>query len=61
MLYNILKQCSPTELAAMADQDIPEDVKSKMISEGVIGTKDAAGPESSGEKFKRKLQLKNKI
>jgi hypothetical protein len=38
MLYNILKQCSPSELAAMEDQEIPDDVKSKMISEGVIGT-----------------------
>ena len=27
MLYNILKSCSPTELAAMEDTEIPEEMK----------------------------------
>ena len=30
MLYNILKQCSPAELEAMDDQDIPEEVKQRL-------------------------------
>ena len=63
MLYNILKQCSPAELEAMDDQEIPDDVKAKMVAEGaVMGTDDvSAGAETNGEKLKRKLQLKNKI
>jgi len=44
----------------MDDQEIPDDVKAKMVSEGLAGTNDG-GSEASGEKFKRKLQLKNKI
>jgi hypothetical protein len=60
MLYNILKQCSPAELEAMDDQEIPDDVKAKMVAEGVVGTDDG-GAEASGDKNKRKLQLRNKI
>ena len=30
MLYNILKQCSPAELEAMDDQEIPEEVKQRL-------------------------------
>ena len=30
MLYNILKQCSPAELDAMDDADIPEEVKQNL-------------------------------
>jgi len=42
MLYNILKQCSPAELSAMKDQEIPDDVKAKMAIEGVVGAEDDA-------------------
>ena len=60
MLYNILKQCSPAELADMEDQEIPDDVKAKMVAEGVVGADDG-GAEVPGDKIKRKLQLRNKI
>lgn len=32
MLYNILKQCTPAELAAMEDADLPDDIKSKLAT-----------------------------
>ena len=32
MLYNILKQCSPAELEAMNDQEIPEEIKEKLAN-----------------------------
>ena len=31
MLYNILKQCGPSELAETADAEIPEDVKQMLV------------------------------
>ena len=55
MLFNILKQCSPTELAQMDDTDIPEDMK-KLL-------KDTPEEElkTDQQKMKRKMILKNKI
>ena len=55
MLFNILKQCSPTELAQMDDTDIPEDMR-KLL-------KDTPEEElkSDQQKLKRKMVLKNKI
>ena len=55
MLFNILKQCSPTELAQMDDTDIPEDMR-KLL-------KDTPEEElkSDQQKMKRKMILKNKI
>lgn len=55
MLYNILKTCSPSELAAMEDTEIPEDMK-KLL-------KDTPEEElkTDQQKMKRRLVLKNKI
>ena len=55
MLYNILKSCSPTELAAMEDTEIPEEMK-KLL-------KDTPEEElkTDQQKMKRRLVLKNKI
>ena len=55
MLYNILKSCSPTELAAMQDTEIPEEMK-KLL-------KDTPEEElkTDQQKMKRRLVLKNKI
>ena len=55
MLYNILKSCSPTELAAMEDTAIPEEMK-KLL-------KDTPEEElkTDQQKMKRRLVLKNKI
>lgn len=55
MLYNILKTCSPAELAAGEDIEIPEDMK-KLL-------KDTPEEElkTDQQKMKRRLVLKNKI
>ena len=55
MLYNILKTCSPAELAATEDTEIPEDMK-KLL-------KDTPEEElkTDQQKMKRRLVLKNKI
>ena len=55
MLYSILKTCSPAELAATEDTEIPEDMK-KLL-------KDTPEEElkTDQQKMKRKLVLKNKI
>ena len=55
MLYNILKTCSPAELANMEDTEIPEDMR-KLL-------KDTPEEElkTDQQKMKRKLVLKNKI
>ena len=55
MLYNILKSCSPTELAAMGDTEIPEEMQ-KLL-------KDTPEEElkTDQQKMKRRLVLKNKI
>jgi len=55
MLYNILKTCSPAELAATEDAEIPEDMK-KLL-------KDTPEEElkTDQQKMKRRLVLKNKI
>ena len=55
MLFNILKQCSPSELAQMEDTDIPEDMR-KLL-------KDTPEEElkTDQQKMKRKMILKNKI
>ena len=55
MLYNILKTCSPAELASMEDTEIPEDMK-KLL-------KDTPEEElkTDQQKMKRRLVLKNKI
>ena len=55
MLYNILKQCTPAELAAMEDADLPDDVKSK------LATKPEEELKKDEQKLKRRLVLKNKI
>lgn len=55
MLYNILKQCGPGELAGTADAEIPEDVKKLLVE------KPEAELETNQQKMKRRLQLKNKI
>ena len=55
MLYNILKTCSPSELANMEDTEIPEDMR-KLL-------KDTPEEElkTDQQKMKRRLVLKNKI
>ena len=55
MLYSILKTCSPAELAATEDTEIPEDMK-KLL-------KDTPEEElkTDQQKMKRRLVLKNKI
>ena len=55
MLYNILKTCSPAELANMEDTEIPEDMR-KLL-------KDTPEEElkTDQQKMKRRLVLKNKI
>ena len=55
MLYNILKTCSPAELEAMDDQDIPEELKQQLVQ------KPESELEAGQAKMKRKLALKNKI
>ena len=55
MLYNILKQCSPAELEAMDDQDIPEEVKQRLQQKP---EQELAQDEG---KMKRKMDLRNKI
>ena len=54
MLYNILKQCSPAELKAMDEVDIPEEMKH------LIQTDDSQ-LQVDEQKTKRKLMLKSKI
>ena len=55
MLYNILKQCSPAELEAMDDKEIPEEVKQRLQQKPEQElVKDEA-------KIKRKMDLRNKI
>jgi len=54
MLFNILKQCSPAELRAMDDVDIPEDMK-KLL------TANEDELEVAQKKLRHKLVLKHKI
>ena len=56
MLYQILKQCSPTELDATDDTEIPEELKQLLKDD-----KPEAELETSQQKLKRRLVLKNKI
>ena len=56
MLYQILKQCSPTELDNTDDTEIPEELKQLLKDE-----KPEAELETSQQKMKRRLVLKNKI
>ena len=54
MLYNILKQCTPAEMAQMEGVEIPEDMQNLLKA-------DEAQLEPDKVKTKRKLVLRNKI
>ena len=55
MLFNILRQCSPSELEAMDEAELPQEVKDKLKQTP------AAELDPSMTKVQRRLQLKNKI
>ena len=54
MLYNILKQCSPSDLSTMDNVEIPEEMQRLLKA-------DDTQLEQNEQKTKRKLVLKNKI
>ena len=54
MLYQILKQCTPSEMSSMENVEIPEDMQRLLKA-------DDSQLETTQQKTKRKLILKNKI
>ena len=54
MLYNILKQCTPSEMSTMENVEIPEEMQRLLKT-------DESELETTQQKTKRKLVLRQKL